>query len=75
MLEKQGDKYKILKQFKGSRNSVKDFKEFITECAEPFKTKQDGGSTNYRSKYKKYKVMYRDLLKKYKEIENKLKTN
>jgi thiol-disulfide isomerase/thioredoxin len=68
MLEKQGDKYKILKQFKGSRNNIKDIKEFITECTEPFKIKQDGGSVNYRHKYKKYKVMYRDLLTKYKQI-------
>ena len=68
MLEKQGEKYKILNQFTGSRNSVNDFKEFITECAEPFKTKQEGGSVKYRLKYKKYKVMYRNLLNKYKQI-------
>jgi thiol-disulfide isomerase/thioredoxin len=68
MLQKEGEKYKILKQYKGSRNNIKDFKQFITECTEPFKIKQDGGSVNYRTKYKKYKVMYRDLLLKYKQI-------
>jgi len=66
MLEKNGDKYKILKQYKGFRDNMDNFHNFINECKET--TKQEGGSVNYRTKYKKYKVMYRDLLKKYKQI-------
>ncbi len=68
MLQKQkdGNKYEILKQYKGFRDNIENFKNFIKECKET--TKQEGGSVNYRTKYKKYKVMYRDLLKKYKQI-------
>lgn len=64
MLKKNGDKYNILKQFEKSRNDMKNFEEFIEECKS---SEQKGGSINYRHKYKKYKVMYRELMQKYKQ--------
>lgn len=66
MLKKNGDKYNIVKQFEKSRNDMKNFEDFIEECAGE-KTEQKGGSINYRHKYKKYKVMYRELMEKYKQ--------
>jgi thiol-disulfide isomerase/thioredoxin len=68
MLKKVGDKYSIFKQFQGDRSSMKNFKDFIHECSSEDKTKQKGGSIDYRHKYKKYKIMYRNLESKYKKI-------
>ena len=74
MLKKNGDKYDILKQFEKSRSDIQEFKDFIKECEKECekgaKTEsgQKGGAINYRHKYKKYKVMYRELMQKYKQI-------
>ena len=68
MLKKNGDKYDILKQFQKSRSDINEFKDFIEECSSEEKSGQKGGAVNYRHKYKKYKVMYRKLMEKYKQI-------
>lgn len=68
MLKKHGDKYNILKQFQKSRSDIKEFKNFIEECTSNEKNDQKGGAINYRHKYKKYKVMYRELMRKYKQV-------
>ena len=68
MLKKNGDKYDIMKQFENSRNEMKNFKDFIDECSSEGKSEQKGGAINYRHKYIKYKVMYREIMQKYKQI-------
>jgi hypothetical protein len=77
-------KYTILKKYNGSRETIKNFTDFVEECIkgdkkedkkEENKEKDELGGGNrvdYQKKYKKYKSMYADLVKKYNKL---LKTN
>jgi hypothetical protein len=68
-------KYTILKKYSGSRETVKNFTDFVEEC---MKNKSDnkgekdelkgGNSVDYQKKYKKYKNMYADLVIKYNKL-------
>jgi len=69
----ENDEYKPHSYFEGNRENIGDFFEAIDDVVKSEKKPiLSGGGipviNRYRSKYKKYKQLYADLLKEYKKI-------
>jgi len=74
--ENDNDKYAFDSYFEGNRENIDDFFKAIDNVKKSEKKKiLSGGGipmiNKYRTKYKKYKQLYADLLKEYKEIKGK----
>ena len=71
--EKDSEKFKPHVYFEGNRSKIEDFHEAISQVTEgKVKSILLGGSglssNKYRLKYKKYKQLYANIMKKYKEL-------
>jgi hypothetical protein len=77
--ENENEQYKRFRIFEENRTSLADIKKFVEDCiegkpeekSEEESAKQTGGSNNYRMKYKKYKLLYSELVDKYNTLKHK----